>query len=67
MQIAGDIDIVDGDQAGLAYGEFAANDLADFPFQEFTNALKSKRRHTKGGSFRFQGQPPEMLRGGSRS
>lgn len=45
VEVTGHIDVVDGDQASLANRQLAADYLADFPFEEFANALESKRRH----------------------
>ena len=45
MQIAGDIHVIDGDQAGLADREFAADGFADLALQQFAHALESEGRH----------------------
>ena len=45
MQIAGHIHVVDGDQAGFADLEFAADDFADLALQQFAHSLESEGRH----------------------
>jgi hypothetical protein len=45
MQIAGDVHVVDRDQADLANLEFAADSFADLALQQFAHALESKGRH----------------------
>ena len=37
MQVAGDLDVIDGHQSGIGDGEFAANDLADLALQELAH------------------------------
>src|SRR5579883_884540 len=45
MEVSGDINVVDGHEAGLVHRKLAANDFPDLPFKEFAHALKSKRGH----------------------
>ena len=39
MEVAGDIDIVDGDQPGFAHREFAPDDFANLALQELAHSL----------------------------
>jgi len=43
VEVARNHHIIDIDEAGMADRNFAANDLADLPFQQFAHALKSER------------------------
>src|ERR1035437_6470507 len=43
MQIAGDVHVVDRDQARVADLEFATNGFADLALEQFAHALESKR------------------------
>jgi hypothetical protein len=45
VEIARDIDVIDGDEADIGDFEFAADDFADFAFEEFADALNSQRGH----------------------
>jgi hypothetical protein len=45
MEISRHIHVVDADQSGVANGKLAANDLADFAFQELVDSLMSERWH----------------------
>jgi hypothetical protein len=45
FQIAGDIHVVDGDQARVADVKFAADGLADFALEQFAHTLESEAGH----------------------
>ena len=44
-QVAGDLDIIDGDQARLVDGQFPADGFANFALQQFAHAQQSVRGH----------------------
>ena len=48
VQIAGHVDIVDGDEAGLAHLKFPPDSLADFALEQLAHALESNGRHFDG-------------------
>ena len=44
VQITGDVDIIDGDQARFADRELPADDFANLALQEFAHALESAEK-----------------------
>ena len=51
LEVAGQVHVVDRDQAGLADVKFAADGLADFTLQKFAHSLESKGCHGDGKFF----------------
>lgn len=45
LEVTADLDVIDAEEAGFLYGQLAAQDLADFAFEELADALDSDRRH----------------------
>src|SRR5438067_7945830 len=45
VQVSGDVNVVDADEAGFTDRELAADGLADGALQQFAHALDSMRRH----------------------
>ena len=46
FEIAGDVDVINGDEPGLLDRQFATNGLANLAFQQFTHPQQPVRRHT---------------------
>src|SRR4051812_18618768 len=55
MEVAGDADIINGYDSGLADGQLAPDHFADFALQKFANTLESEGLHGRNNSSRPRG------------